>query len=67
MPDLRPAVTCPQCGHNGPPEITKEVSTMGWVMFVVLLCFCLLLCWLPFVIDAFKENKKKCAGCGFKF
>lgn len=62
-----PAVTCPQCGHNGPPEFTRSISTAGWIVFVVLLLCCIILCWLPFVLDAFKENKRSCKACGYKF
>ena len=63
----RPSVTCMQCGHQGPPEFYKEINTQGWILFVVLLLLCFPVCWIPFVIDTFKENKKKCAACGFKF
>ncbi|MBN1590329.1 MAG: LITAF-like zinc ribbon domain-containing protein [Pirellulales bacterium] len=57
---------CPFCSHEGPPEIKREMSMGGWVLFIVLLLFCIPLCWLPFVIDGCKEDKRICSGCGAK-
>ena len=57
---------CPFCGHEGPPAITKEMSTTGWVLFIVLLLACLPLCWLPFVISGCQDDIRKCASCGTK-
>jgi hypothetical protein len=52
---------CPYCQHEGPPRIEKQISTAGWVVFVVLLIFCLPLFWIGLLI---KEDKRICAGCG---
>jgi lipopolysaccharide-induced tumor necrosis factor-alpha factor len=57
---------CPYCNNEAPPIVTKEMSTGGWVLFIVLLLFCLPLCWLPFVLDGCKEEKRKCSSCGTK-
>lgn len=58
--------TCPYCRYQGAPIIEKKLSSGGWILFVVLLLFCLPLCWLPFVIDGCKEETRKCASCGTK-
>ena len=60
------AIKCPFCSHEGPPNIKKELSGGGWVLFVVLLLLCFPLCWLPFVIDGCKNEIRKCASCGCK-
>jgi hypothetical protein len=44
----------------------KKLSTGGWVLFAVLLVVCFPICFLPFVIDACKEEERKCAGCSMK-
>ncbi len=59
-------ITCPLCGHQGYPIVTKSINGAGWVLFVVLLLFCIVLCWLPFVIDGCKDEVRKCAKCGSK-
>lgn len=61
-----PGFVCPFCRYQGPPNIQKEMSSGGWILFVVLLLFCLPLCWLPFVIDGCKEEIRKCPSCGAK-
>ena len=59
-------IKCSLCGHEGMPIIKKTLSSGGWVFFIVLLLFCLPLCWLPFVLDECKDKIQKCAGCGSK-
>jgi len=61
-----PGFVCPFCRYQGSPIIQKEVSSGGWILFVVLLLFCLPLCWLPFVIDGCKDETRKCPSCGAK-
>jgi lipopolysaccharide-induced tumor necrosis factor-alpha factor len=56
--------TCPFCRFQGPPIVERKLSQNGWIVFVLLLIFCLPLCWLPFVIDGCKEDQRKCASCG---
>ncbi len=61
------AFKCPYCGHEGMPYVErKKLSTGGWVLFAVLLLVCFPICWLPFVIDACKEEERKCPGCSMK-
>ncbi|MBN1464091.1 MAG: LITAF-like zinc ribbon domain-containing protein [Paludibacteraceae bacterium] len=58
------AFKCPFCEHDGMPIIEKKMSGTGWVIFVLLLLFCLPLCWIPFVTSGTKEEIRKCARCG---
>jgi len=51
---------CPFCQNETPPRIEKEVNM---VLFVILLLFCLPLCWIPF-LDSQKKEKRKCSACG---
>lgn len=51
---------CPFCQNETPPRIEKEVNM---VIFVILLLFCLPLCWIPF-LDSQKKEKRKCSACG---
>ncbi|WP_207915907.1 LITAF-like zinc ribbon domain-containing protein [Natronoflexus pectinivorans] len=55
---------CPFCSYEGTPVFEKRISSTGWVLFVVLLFFCLPLFWIPFVVDGTKEEVRKCARCG---
>jgi hypothetical protein len=61
-----PVFTCPFCHFQGPPIVERKLSSNGWVVFVLLLVFCLPLCWLPFVIDGCKEDTRKCPSCGMR-
>ena len=55
---------CPYCSHEGQPVfVEKRMSSNGWIVFVILLCFCLPLCWLPFFIDALQEEVRLCVNC----
>jgi hypothetical protein len=58
--------TCPFCHFQGPPIVERKLSQNGWIVFILLLIFCLPLCWLPFVIDGCKEDVRKCASCGMR-
>ena len=55
---------CYECGSKAPPETIKKMSAGGWAMFIILLLFCFPLCWIPFVVDAFKESRRVCQSCG---
>ena len=59
-----PRYNCPFCEYQGPPIVSKQLSSNGWILFAVLLLVCVPLCWLPFVLDGCKEEIRKCAGCG---
>jgi uncharacterized membrane protein len=60
------AFTCPYCQHQGSPTTKKKVSSNGWILFCVLLIFCFPLCWLPLVLESFKEEERRCGSCGTK-
>ena len=54
---------CPFCGTGRPPLVNSQVSTGGWVLFVVLLLSCFPLCFIGlFLKDRFRE----CSGCGIR-
>ncbi|TYQ14642.1 UNVERIFIED_CONTAM: lipopolysaccharide-induced tumor necrosis factor-alpha factor [Acetivibrio alkalicellulosi] len=57
---------CVHCSSEEYPIIKKKISGSGWVLFIVLILFCIPLCWLPFVIDSCKEEEMYCKGCGIK-
>lgn len=54
---------CPFCHTQQPPYVQSQISTAGWVLFVVLLIFCFPLCIIGLFI---KENYRVCSGCGIK-
>ena len=61
------AFKCPYCGNEGPPmSASGGLNSGGWAVFIILLLFCLPLCWLPFVIGGCKEEIRRCANCGTK-
>lgn len=60
------AFKCKYCGYEGEPQVNKVVSGTGWLVFVILLFVCPLLCWLPFIVKAFKEEQMRCSACGTK-
>jgi hypothetical protein len=59
-------IRCPYCGHEGVPFIKQEMSVAGWILFAVLVLSCVVLCWLPFVIDGCKEYVRYCSRCGIR-
>lgn len=38
--------TCRVCGYQGQAMMTDKISTGGWVVFVILLVCCFVLCWI---------------------
>ena len=58
------AFKCPYCDHEGMPRVEQRISGTGWLIFAILLVFCLPLCWIPFVTDGTKEEIKTCVKCG---
>lgn len=57
---------CPVCEHDGPPFVKKQLSSTGWILFVVLLITTVCLCFIPFLVDGLKEEIRKCSNCGTK-
>ncbi|MDP6958643.1 MAG: hypothetical protein QF645_07490 [Planctomycetota bacterium] len=40
-------------------EVFIGLNQNGFILFLVLLFFCLPLCWIPFLIDSMKAAEKK--------
>ena len=55
--------SCPFCHTSVPPRINKQISTAGWVMFVVLILFCFILAPIALFIT---EDYRSCSSCGIK-
>ncbi len=51
---------CPRCATQLLPQVTKKISTAGWVVFAVLLIAFFPLFWLGFLI---KEEVSVCPVC----
>lgn len=60
---LGPPMHCPYCHTYAPVRIEKKISTVGWVVFVILLFLFLILCWIGLLI---KEEYRVCSNCGMK-
>lgn len=54
---------CPFCGGSTPPKVTRQVSTAGWIIFVILLLACFPLCALALFVT---EDHRSCHDCGIK-
>jgi lipopolysaccharide-induced tumor necrosis factor-alpha factor len=52
---------CPYCHTTYPPVTRSQISTAGWIVFVILLLFCLPLCFIGLFI---KEEYRVCSECG---
>jgi hypothetical protein len=54
---------CPFCGSIAVPVSKSRVSTVGWIVFIILLCSLLgiILCWLGLLI---REDYRECRDCG---
>ena len=52
---------CPFCGSRAIPVRRAQISAAGWVVFVVMLLFCLPLFWLGLLIT---EEYRVCHDCG---
>lgn len=52
---------CPHCGSGEPAIRQWKVSTAGWVLFALLLLFCLPLCFLGLLL---KYESLQCGTCG---
>lgn len=58
----RPArLQCPYCGSTTKAIIRSEVSTGGWIVFVVLLIVFFPLCWIAGFI---RQESRVCRDCG---
>lgn len=57
------AWSCPVCRQSAGFVTQNEVSTTGWIVFIVLALTCILLCWIGLFI---KEPVARCASCRSK-
>jgi lipopolysaccharide-induced tumor necrosis factor-alpha factor len=55
-----PMFRCPMCADTSMPLEREKISTTGWVLFAVLLIFCLPLCVIGLLQ---KEKYRVCARC----
>ncbi len=53
---------CAKCQENTEVVAQGGLNSTGLILFVVLLFFCLPLCWIPFVVDSCKKHV--CGKCG---
>ena len=51
---------CPRCGTSYPPQVEKKISTEGWIVFAVLIVFCLPLFWIGLMM---KSEHRICPMC----
>src|SRR5262249_16729297 len=56
-----PVSRCSNCGAAEKPIIATRISTAGWVVFALLLLFCLPLFWIGLLI---RESYPQCPECG---
>ena len=63
--DYPVSCTCPLCGHTGMTAVQKEVGMMAWIgCLVIFLAGCLILAWVPLVLDICKDSVHHCGACG---
>lgn len=55
-----PVIVCPFCRYTGPCLFGSETSTLGWILFVVLLLTTCIGAPIGFL---FTKSFKKCAQC----
>ncbi len=60
MPAPMAPFTCRACGYSGHAMIVQKISTAGWIVFALLLLFCLPLFWIGLLI---KDNRSQCPNC----
>jgi len=51
---------CPRCGAAYLPTVEKKISSEGWVIFILLLFFCIPLCWIGLLM---KQEHRVCPVC----
>jgi hypothetical protein len=56
-------IRCPVCQTYALVAIKRKVSTGGWVVFVILLVFTIILCWVGLLIQ---EEYRVCSNCGVR-
>lgn len=64
--EARRGYSCPFCHTDSSPAVRSEVTAIGWVFFIILLCSILFfwLCWLPLVV--MRQQYRQCSSCGIR-
>jgi len=57
----RGSFRCPYCGCSAPPIVRRQVSGAGWAVFVLLLLFTIIFCFIGLFIQ---EDVYYCRDCG---
>lgn len=52
--------TCPYCGTHAPPNWKSEVSTIGWIVFAILLVTTCVFCFIGLFI---RDRYRVCSKC----
>jgi hypothetical protein len=52
--------TCPYCKQQTRFVPNEQISVAGWIVFGVMVAFCLPLCWIGLLM---KETKFRCSRC----
>jgi RNA polymerase subunit RPABC4/transcription elongation factor Spt4 len=63
VPLMNYGYRCPRCGTQNFPQISKKISTAGWIVFAVLLVMFFPLFWIGFLM---KEEVKICPVCNLR-
>jgi hypothetical protein len=51
---------CPYCHSPAPPFTVQKISEGGWIVFGLMLFFCLPLFWIGLLM---KEDQRFCSNC----
>ena len=54
---------CPRCASQLMPQVTRKISSAGWLTFALLLVFFFPLFWIGLLI---KEDVRTCPVCNYK-
>ncbi len=55
---------CPRCASQALPNVTRKISTAGWIVFAVLLVMSMgIFCWIGLLI---KEDVHVCPVCNLR-
>ena len=61
LADQPKKLTCPYCDEHIETLVKYQIGSQGFTMCCVTMpCF---LCWVPLVLDRFKDAKHSCPNC----
>ncbi|KAL1923925.1 uncharacterized protein VTP21DRAFT_6960 [Calcarisporiella thermophila] len=63
LPDFPVRLQCPHCYAVVTSEVEARNGSMVWLASFGLLVFTVVLAWVPFVVDAFKDVVHSCPKC----